>query len=46
MKINILTERQAKELITKEVDKRIGKELNDLWKYMDKLREEIKILEK
>ena len=44
MKINILTENQIKKLIRQEVNKKFEQEIKMLWKRINCLNDEIKVL--
>ena len=44
MKINILTENQVKKLIKQEVSKKFEQEIKMLWKRINRLNDEIKVL--
>lgn len=44
MKMEILTKKQAQDMIKKEIEEKFKKEFDILWKYLNQLREEIKIL--
>ena len=43
MQINIISKNEMKELVKEEVEKKFRKELDIIWKHLNRLKEEIKL---
>ena len=43
MQVNIISKAEMKELVKQEVEEKFRKELDIIWKHLNKLKEEIKL---